>query len=401
MYIKLFVMGGLKIDFCNTEVAYAGKSDKDLKMAELLFRSIGNLTVVKLGKWATKLATTLRIPLGWALRPTIYRHFVGGESLKDSKVTLEQLSQRGVQAVMDYSAEGGSDEATIEETFQANMEAIRFAHNNDKLSHAVFKVSGLCHVSIMEKANDPNALLTDEEKKQIGKLKERFMALCQQAHSQGTRVLVDAEHFAYQGLIDRLTEEAMLQFNKERAIVFATLQMYRHDRMDYLQKLDTLCREHGLLCGIKLVRGAYMEEERLRAKQMGYPDPICADKEATDKNYNAAVRYVLDHIERMELFCGTHNAESCHLTTEWMQEKGLSSDDQRIYISQLYGMGDFLSYNLRSAGYNVTKYLPYAPVDKVLPYLIRRAEENSSVAGQTGLELQLIRQELNRRKKHR
>lgn len=394
-------MSDLNLDFRNTEVAYADKSDKDLQMAELLFRTIASPTVVKLGKWGTKAAGALNLPLGWALRPTIYRHFVGGESLQDSKQTLEKLTKRGVQAVMDYSAEGGDDEATIERTFQANMEAVRFAHNNPGLSHAVFKVSGLCKVSTMERANDPNAQLTNAEREQINRLRERFMALCQQAYDQGTRILVDAEHYAYQGLIDRLTEEAMIKFNKERAIVFATLQMYRHDRMDYLQGLDEFCQEHGLKCGIKFVRGAYMEEERARAQQMGYRDPICANKEETDNNYDAGVRYVVERIKRMELFCGTHNERSCILLAEQMQEKGLVNDDPRIYFSQLYGMGDFISYNLSNAGYNLTKYLPYAPVDKVLPYLIRRAEENTSVAGQTGRELELIRSEVKRRKNKR
>ena len=394
-------MNNINLDFRNTEVAYADKSDRDLRMAELLFRTIGSPTIVKMGKWATKVAHALNIPLGWALRPTIYRHFVGGESLQDSKPTLAKLTKRGVQAVMDYSAEGGDDDATIEETFQANMEAVRFAHNNPSLSHAVFKVSGLCKVSTMERANNPDAQLTSNEKAQIDRLREYFMALCQQAYNQGTRILVDAEHYAYQGLIDRLTEEAMVRFNKERAIVFATLQMYRHDRMDYLMGLDEFCQEHGLICGIKFVRGAYMEEERARAAQMGYRDPICATKEATDTNYNTGVKYVLDRIHRMEIFCGTHNERSCILIAEQMQEKGLATNDPRIYISQLYGMGDFLSYNLSDAGYNITKYLPYAPVDKVLPYLIRRAEENTSVAGQTSRELELIRKEVKRRKNKR
>lgn len=393
-------MSSNDLNFRNTEVAYADKSDKDLRMAELLFKTIGSPAIVKLSKWGTKIAQTLRLPLGWILRPTIYHHFVGGESLELSKPTLEKLRKRGVQAVMDYSAEGGDDAATIEKTFQANMEAVRFADNNSSLSHAVFKVSGLCKVSTMEKANDPNAELTDSERAEIEQLRERFMALCEQAHKQGTKILVDAEHYAYQGLIDRLTEEAMMKYNRERTIVFATLQMYRHDRMDYLQGLDEFCQEHGLHCGIKFVRGSYMEEERARAEQMGYPDPICVDKEATDDNFNAGVKYVVDRIDRMELFCGTHNERSCMLLVEQMKERGLQNNDPRIYISQLYGMGDFISYNLSNAGYNLTKYLPYAPVDKVLPYLIRRAEENTSVAGQTGRELELIRREMKRRKEN-
>lgn len=391
-------MSSKKLDFRNTEVAYADKSDADLRMAELLFRTIANPAVVKLGKVGANVAGALHMPLGWALRPTIYKHFVGGESLEQSKKTLERLNQRGVQAVMDYSAEGGDDKETIEKTFQANMKAVRFAHNNPAVSHAVFKVSGICKVAVMEKANDPDAALMSHEREQVEKLRERFMALCEAAHEQGTKILVDAEHYAYQGLIDRLTEEAMLKYNKERAIVFATLQMYRHDRMDYLRGLDEFCQEHALKCGIKFVRGAYMEEERARAARMGYRDPICANKAETDTNFNAGVKYVVDRINRFELFCGTHNERSCVLLTEQMAKQGLANNDPRIYISQLYGMGDFISYNLSNAGYNVTKYLPYAPVDRVLPYLIRRAEENTSVAGQTGRELELIRRERERRK---
>lgn len=223
------------------------------------------------------------------------------------------------------------------------------------------------------------------------------MKLCEAAYESGVSILVDAEHFAYQALIDRWTIEAMRAYNKERAVVFATLQMYRHDRLALLQEMDKIAQAEGLTLGIKLVRGAYMEEERERAKGLGYPDPICPTKQATDDNFNAAVRYVMERLDRYELFSGTHNEESVRLLMQLIEEQGIAPNDPRVYFAQLYGMSDNLTYNLTRAGYNVTKYCPYAPVTKVLPYLIRRAEENSSVRGQSSRELLLIKKELQRR----
>ncbi|MDO4771343.1 proline dehydrogenase family protein [Porphyromonas sp.] len=388
------------IDFSNTQTAFEGKSDADLKSAELLFRAMASNTLVKTGKLFSNVAASIHFPIGWALRPTIYKHFVGGESLQDTHHTLEKLGTGGVSAVLDYSAEGGSSEKDINATYEETLRSLHFAKGNPHVSHGVFKPSGVGPVSVLEKLTQGKAL-TAEEEKRAEAFRKRFMELCRLAHEHGTRILIDAEHYAYQGIVDELSIEAMSLFNKERAIVFATLQMYRHDRLALLERIDARAREEGFIPGIKFVRGAYMEEERMLAQKNGYPDPICKDKQATDDNYNAGVRFVLERIDHFELFVGTHNEKSLQLATKLAEDLGIRPDDKRVFFAQLYGMSDNLSFNLAKAGYNVTKYLPYAPVDKVLPYLIRRAEENTAIKGQTTRELQLIRTERERRRNAR
>lgn len=390
-----------KVDFRNTEVAFANKSDKDLRVQRMLFKGMSSNRLVNFGKWMSDTATKLHIPVGWALKPTLYRHFVTGETLESSLPTLREQYSLGVQGVMDYSAEGGDTAEESEMSFQRNLEAVNFTADHKELSHAVFKVSGIGRVAVLERANDPDAVLSSSDQEEFDLIHSRFMKLCETAYERGIPILVDAEHYAYQDVIDRMTEEAILRYNKEKPIVFATLQMYRHDRLDYLKHLDDLTQEHGLKIGIKFVRGAYMEEERALAAEKGYPDPICANKEETDKNFNTGVVYVMDRLDRFELFMGTHNEISNSLLVDLLAEKGLKPNDPRVYFSQLYGMSANLSFNLAKAGYNITKYCPYAPVETVLPYLIRRAQENTSVKGQSSRELQLIIAEQERRRRAR
>ena len=386
------------LDFTNTEVAFALKSTSELKQAALLFKALSYPRLVGAGKVASDLSSRLHLPVGWALKPTIYRHFVAGETLVKSLPAVRRIYAQGAQCVMDYSAEGGDTDAATRDNYEANLRAVRFVGTHPELSHAVFKVSGIAKVPALVKFSEQTDSLTPAEQKEIMLLRERFMTLCRTAHDLSVPILVDAEHYAYQDLIDQLTEEAMELFNQEKPIVFATLQMYRRDRLPYLRHLLTLAQEKNLKIGVKFVRGAYMEEERERAEKMGYPDPICPTKEATDVNYDQGVAFALSHLEVFELFCGTHNEESCLKIAQMMQNLGLEPNDRRIYMAQLYGMSDNLTYNLAHAGYRVSKYVPYAPVNKVLPYLVRRAQENTSLEGQTGRELQLIRTELRRRK---
>lgn len=385
------------IDFFNTRIAFEGKSDADLKRAEFLFRAMASSSLVKAGRFFSNLASNLHIPIGWALRPTIYKHFVGGENLEDTRHAIDNLGRRGVMAVLDYSAEGGSSEADIETTYQETIRSLEFARTNPYVSHGVFKPSGVGPAEILKKYCR-KLPLTVEEEERFRSFRHRFMTLCRMAHEYGIRLLIDAEHVAYQDIVDELTIEAMTLYNKERAIVFATLQMYRHDRMSLLQRIHEASLKHGFIPGIKFVRGAYMEEERMLAHQGGSPDPICVDKAATDRNYDEGVRFTLERLAHFEVFIGTHNEHSCQMATKLIGELGIAPDDKRIFFAQLYGMSDNLSFNLSNAGYNVSKYLPYAPVDKVLPYLMRRAEENTAIQGQTSRELHLIRTEIERRK---
>ena len=389
------------LDFNNLEVAFSSNSKKELHNAYFLFKTIKNPKMVKFLKWASNIALKLKVPIGWVVKPTLYKQFVGGETLNDCNKIIDHLKKYNVKATLDFSAEGEQTPEGIQATFEETLASIDFAKGNPNLAYAVFKPSTITTDEILAKASEHPEQLTPEEKKLFDEYRERFAALCKRAYDNDVRLIVDAEDYCFQDAIDAQTDEMMRLYNKKRAIIFATLQMYRHDRMPYLEKIYADAQEKGYIAGVKFVRGAYMEEERARAARLGYPDPICKDKAATDANYDAGVKYVMDHIDRFEMFMGTHNEESNYLLAKLIEEKGLEHNDPRIYFAQLLGMSDNISFNLANQGYNVTKYVPYAKVKDVIPYLIRRAEENTSVAGQTGRELNMLSAEMERRRKQK
>jgi proline dehydrogenase len=386
------------LDFNNTEIAFASKSESSLKNAYLLFSVMKYPLVVKLGKWLCHIALTIHFPLGWLVKPTLYKQFVGGETLQDCTRYINQLQKENVKSTLDYSAESKQTPEGVRATLEETLRSIDFAGEHSDIAYAVFKPSTITTDELLSKASEKNEELSIMEIKEFREFRERFMLLCERAHSNNVRILVDAEDYCFQDAIDELTDEAMRRFNKERAIVFATLQMYRHDRMPYLRRIYDDAIEKGYYPGVKFVRGAYMEEERKRAELLGYPDPICKDKQATDENFDAGVKFVVEHIDRMELFMGTHNEASNYNLASLIEANHLERNTPRIFFAQLLGMSDNISFNLAYEGYNVTKYVPYAKVRDVLPYLLRRAEENTSVAGQTGRELRMLKAEMERRK---
>lgn len=386
------------LDFNNTQVAFSAKKQGELKNAYLLFNTIKHPWLVKCLSVVSNIALKIHFPLGWAVKPTLYKQFVGGETLADCTKTIDHLWSFNVRSTLDFSAEGKQTPEGIKATFDETIRSIDFAKGNDKLAYAVFKPSTIITDELLAKASEKRGELTPEEAAEFEAFKGRFMAFCQRAFENDVRLIVDAEDYCFQDALDELTDEAMRKFNKKRAIVFATLQMYRHDRMPYLKRILADATEKGYIAGVKFVRGAYMEAERERAVAMGYPDPICKDKQATDENYDAAIKFTMDNIEHFELFMGTHNEQSNYKLAKLIDEKGLERGDKRIFFAQLLGMSDNISFNLAHEGYNVTKYVPYAKVRDVLPYLVRRAEENTSVAGQTGRELRMLKMEIERRK---
>jgi proline dehydrogenase len=298
---------------------------------------------------------------------------------------------------LDYSVEGKEEEEQFDAALEMTLKTIEFAKERLAIPFAVFKPTGFGRFELYEKLGEKQTL-TPEEQAEWNRVVARFDLVCKDAHSKNVALLIDGEESWMQDAADDLVTEMMRKYNKEKAIVFNTLQMYRWDRLDYLKKLQQQAKKDGFFIGMKLVRGAYMEKEIVRAEEKGYPSPICASKEATDENYDAAVRYMIEHLEMMSIFAGTHNELSTYTLMELMQENGIKSNDDRIWFGQLYGMSDNISYNLAANGYNVAKYLPFGPVKDVMPYLIRRAEENTSVAGQTSRELEMIKSERNRRK---
>lgn len=385
------------LDFNNTQKAFASKSKLELYNAYVLFSTISNRGFVNFLNSATGFALKNRLPLGWAVKPTLYKQFVGGETLESCSATVENLFRYGIYSVLDYSAEGSGSHEDVVNSYKETLKSVDYAAKDSRVAFAVFKPSAFIPVEVLDNLTFPGYSLSEADKRELDEFKERVFSVCARASEKGVRVLIDAEDFASQNLFDSVAEEAMKRFNKQRAVVFHTLQMYRKDRGEYLRKIHKMAVEEGFIAGVKFVRGAYMEEERERALRMGYPSPIHDTKEDTDNCYNDGLKYTIENIANFELFSGTHNYESNLLLPELMKNAGLERDDKRVFFSQLYGMSDNISFNLASEGYNVCKYIPYAPVEKVLPYLLRRARENTSMAGQTGRELALLKTELARR----
>lgn len=386
------------LSFENTEIAFKHRSDKDLRRAYILFRMINSNTLVYLGKGLVRLALGLKIPVGWAVKPTIYSHFVGGETISDCQRNVRDLEKAGVKAILDYSVEGKETLHEINKALDETLKTIYNAAKDPNVPFAVFKPTAFTTRIVLEKVSAGMAL-TEEEKAEASNFRARVNKLCNTAFENDVPTLIDAEDSWFQNFIDEVVYENMEKFNKEKAIVFNTFQMYRRDRLEALTSAYQVAVEKNYFLGAKFVRGAYMEKERARAAENGYPDPIHPDKESTDRDYNSALKFCIEHLGRITIFNGTHNENSSRYLTELMAEHKLAKDDPRCWFSQLFGMSDHISFNLAGKGYNVAKYLPFGPVKSVLPYLIRRTEENTSIAGQTGRELSLIIKEKERRKR--
>ena len=385
------------ISFDNTEVAFSSKSKSDLKRAYWLFRIIASPAVVKFGKRATNIALKLRLPISAPIKATIFRQFCGGETIAECDRTIADLGKFGIGTILDYSVEGKTSDEDFDQTVDIIIQTIHRAANDPHIPFAVFKVTGIGRHDLIEKASTSGYTPTPEEQKEIDVIVSRIDLICKAAHEAGTSVFIDAEESWIQDAIDQWTFDMMLKYNKEQCIVFNTLQMYRHNRLAFLNECISLAKENKVKYGIKLVRGAYMEKERARAFEKGYPSPIQATKADTDKDFNAALKVILDNRSIFSLCAGTHNEDSSILLMNLMQEAQIDPQNEQFYFAQLLGMSDHISYNVAHAKYHVAKYVPFGPVKEVLPYLLRRADENTSVAGQTGRELSLIMKELDRR----
>ena len=383
--------------FNNTEVAFALKSDTELERAYFLFKLIDSQPLVKIGTAVTNFALKAHLPVEGLIRSTVFDHFCGGVNETDCLRVVDKMYTKGVSSVLDYSVEGKEEEAQFDAALNMTLKTIEFAREREAIPFAVFKPTGFGRLALYEKVGE-KAYLTENEQKEWNRVIERFDIACKTAFEKDVLLLIDAEESWMQDAADAIVTDMMRKYNKQKAIVFNTLQMYRWDRLDYLKNLHEQAIAEGFYIGMKLVRGAYMEKENERAAERGQKSPICESKEATDINYDAAVSYMVDHLDIMAVFAGTHNEESSYKLMQLMQEKGIAKYDKRIFFGQLLGMSDNISFNLAAEGYNVAKYLPFGPVRDVMPYLIRRAEENTSVAGQTSRELTLIKKEKERRK---
>jgi proline dehydrogenase len=388
------------LSFENTEIAFKSKSTPDLKRAYWLFKIVSSPIIVKIGKVATNFALRLRLPIRKIVKATIFKQFCGGESIEDCRNKMEELATFKVGTILDYSIEGKTTDEDFEQTVEIILQTIQEGINNKNIPFAVFKVTGIGSINLLEKASDQNYILNESQILELEGIKNRIERICAAAHSAMIPVFIDAEESWIQAIIDTWALEMMQKYNLEKAIVYNTLQMYRHDRLEFLTSCSENAKKHGIKYGIKLVRGAYMEKERARAQKLGYPSPIYPDKNASDDAYNTALKFILEHEMLFALCAGTHNEESSLLLTRELEKKQISKDNDKFYFAQLLGMSDHISFNLSKAGFKVVKYVPFGPVKEMIPYLLRRADENTSVAGQTGREFSLIIKELDRRKKN-
>jgi len=391
----------LPLSFENTAIAFKGKDDAALRRSYWLFKLIGNPTLVKIGGAMTHFAVGIGFPIGWLIKKNIFAQFCGGETVEECKVASARLAEYNIGTILDYSVEGKEKEADFDATADEIIRTIAAAKGNPHIPFCVFKVTGVARFELLEKQNEvvrgTLTQLSEKDQSEWDRVVQRVLQICQAAYDADQRIFIDAEDSWIQDAIDALCHDMMEKFNQQAPIVYNTIQLYRHDRLEFLKKAHAWAREKGLYYAVKLVRGAYMEKEGKRAAEMGYQNPIQPSKEATDSDFNAGVQYCLDNLQDMALCCGSHNEESSMLLAQWMEEKGVVKNDNRVAFAQLFGMSDHISYNLADAGYNVVKYLPYGPIKEVMPYLLRRAQENTSVKGQTSRELGLILKERKRR----
>jgi len=390
-------MSDFQLDLQDTATAFADKSNSQLKEKYRLFRLLNSPFLNAIGTGAAKFALSLGLPVEGLIKSTIFEQFCGGETIEECETTVKVLGDSHIGTILDYSVEGKATEEDFDRTRDEIIRTIKRAKDDPKIPFAVFKVTGIAPLGTLERLSKKKKLDAKSQAK-CERIYKRVGEICEYAYSLGQPVFIDAEESWIQDAIDRLAVEMMEKYNREQAIVFNTLQLYRTDRLQYLKNTRRQAKLDGYILAVKLVRGAYMEKERDHAAENGLPSPIHATKTDTDADYNAAIEYCLRHFKDMAFVAGTHNEESTKLLADLMYGMGISPNHPNIHYSQLYGMGDNISYVLASRGYNVSKYLPYGPVTEVVPYLIRRANENSAAAGQVSRELEMIGRELKRRK---
>jgi len=385
------------ISFADTSIAFSYKTDHELRKSYFLFSSINNPVLSKLGANIVKIALKLKLPVKGIIRNTVFRHFCGGETMDECDETISKLAEYNIRTILDYAAEGDSGESSFDDTVVEILKTVDKESTNENIPFSVFKPTGIASKKLLEKVQ-LGEHLSSKEQYEIENIRSRFDRIGKTCAEKNIRLYVDSEDSFYQDPIDQFVYELMEKYNKKKVVIYNTYQMYRKGMLEQMIAANEQGKKKGFMVGAKLVRGAYMEKERERAQEKGYSDPIMVDKESTDRQYNDALKYCIENIDNMELCSGSHNEKSNYLLAELVQEHGLRNDDERIYFAQLYGMSDHISFNLANAGFNVVKYVPYGKIETVMPYLFRRAEENTSISGQSSRELELITKELKRRK---
>ncbi len=389
-------MNDFKLNFQDTKTAFADKSNSELKEKYRLFKMLNSPFLSEIGTRAAQFALSLGLPVKGLIKHTIYEQFCGGETIQECQQTIEKLGHSHIGTILDYSVEGKSEEEDFCRTKNEIIRTIERANKDENIPFAVFKITGIAPLGTLEKISS-GIELTEKGKWKWERIHSRVEDICKFAHSLKQAVFIDAEDSWIQNAIDSLATEMMEQYNRERPLVYNTIQLYRHDRLEFLKQAHEKAKQDGYILAVKLVRGAYMEKERERAEEMNYPSPIQPDKSATDRDYDLAIEYCLDNLDDIAFVAGTHNEKSVQMLAQKLEERKIPHNHPHVFFSQLYGMSDNLSYILAKNDYNVSKYVPYGPVEDAVPYLIRRAKENSSVTGQVSRELEMIDKELKRR----
>ena len=393
----------MNLSFENTKNAFAYKNTKDLKMAKFLFSSMRYPLFVPIATRLTPLFLKLKLPINGLVRSTIFKQFVGGETLQETAGVVDVLHEYGVKVILDYGVEGKEGEENFDKATQQFIDVIEYAATQPNIPFMSIKVTGLARFELLETLNEAPRLRSgihdnEMENAEWERVKDRLYHICDVASQKNIGVLIDAEETWIQDPVDRLVMELMQNFNTTKAVVYNTIQLYRHDRLDFLKLSHKIAKENNFILGMKLVRGAYMEKERVRAIQKNYLNPIQPNKTATDTDFDAAAAYCINHVDSIASIIASHNEQSNLKAVQLMQENNIPFNHPHIHFSQLYGMSDNITFNLAAEGCSVSKYLPFGPINDVVPYLMRRAQENSSVGEQTGRELGLIKKELQRRK---
>ena len=390
-------MKNFNLNLNDTAVAFASKSNVELQKKRWLFSLMGSPFLAQLGAKSAEFGLSFGLPIKFAIKETVFRQFCGGETIEECEGVIRDLAKSKIGTILDYSIEGKDDEATFERTRAEILKVLRRAAGDANIPFAVFKVTGLARIELLEKIST-NSKMDSAEQNEWRRARTRVEEICRTAYELDQPTFIDAEESWIQPAIDNLAREMMHAFNQEKAIIYNTIQLYRHDRLDFLQTAFEQAKSDDYFLGVKLVRGAYMEKERARAHEKGYRSPIQTDKSATDRDYNLAQQFCFDNLDRVSVVSGSHNEDSVKLLAGLMREAGLPNNHPHVYFSQLFGMSDNLSYVLAAEGYNVSKYVPYGPVKDALPYLIRRAKENTAVMGQMSRELEMIDREIKRRR---
>ena len=387
----------LPVSFEDTSIAFQHKSDQELLLSYLIFGLTKSPFLVKFLSQAAKFTLSIGLPVKPLIKATVFKQFCGGEKKEEYSKVIAKLGKAAIGTILDYSVEGTQDEVGFEDTNKELLNIIEQSKSNPNIPCTCMKMTAIGSFELLEKITS-NDVLSKDEQREWNKIKNRLDVICKASYRADKPIYIDAEESWIQAAIDRLAEEMMPKYNKDKAIVFTTLQLYRWDRIDYFKQLIEKARSGSYKIGIKIVRGAYLEKERERARRLGYQSPINPSKSETDREYNKALELFIENIDVVEICVGTHNEYSCKLLVQYMAENKLVNNHPHIYFSQLYGMSDNISFNLANAGYNVSKYLPFGPVESTLPYLARRAEENTAIAGQMSKELEIIVKERRRRK---